>query len=159
MFSSLRSPWECFHRTLPFFNFIFKVVKELPKIIHTHAYGHNAQICTHTRKSERIRTHMQTYAYTCTHTHTYGHICAHTHTCARIRTRADIDAHICANMRTYAECGREVHVAGFIIHVSCCAFNRNLSGAFFFFRGRRQRAQPFQIRRPPGPARGEARGN
>ena len=38
-------------------------------------------------------------------------------------------------MRTYAECGREVHVAGFIIHVSCCAFNRNLYGAFFFFSG------------------------
>ena len=78
---------------------------------------------------------MQTYAHTCTHTHTYEHICAHTHTRARIRTRTDTDAHICANMRTYAECGREVHVAGFIIHVSCCAFNRKLSGAFFFFFG------------------------
>ena len=75
---------------------------------------------------------MQTYAHTCTHTHTYEQICAHTHTCARIRTRTDTDAHICANMRTYAECGREVRVAGFIIHVSRCAFNRNPSGAFFF---------------------------
>ena len=28
-----------------------------------------------------------------------------------------------------------------------------------FFRGRRQWAQPSGVRRPPGPARGEARGN
>ena len=92
---------------------------------------------------------MQTYAHTCTHTHTYEHICAHTHTRARIRTRTDTDAHICANMRTYAECGREVHVAGFIIHVSCCAFNRDLSGAFFFFSG--SAAEGAALSNPPTP--------
>ena len=95
------------------------------------AYAH---ICRHTRTHAHIRTRMSTYAHIRTHAHAY----------ARVRTQTHTYAHICAHMQNAGERSMS-QVSEFAFHAVRLI---EIYLVLLFFRGRRQRAQPFQIRRP-----------